>query len=83
MDSSTSSLWKDPFPIEGMSLLLLSLSFAEIPVFIVNSVDPDQTLRSVASDLGLHCLTMSRLWDARCKGLRKISKLSREVTVSI
>ena len=28
-----------------------------------NSVDPDQTL--AASDLGLHCLTMSLLLDAR------------------
>ena len=34
---------------------------------IPNSVDPDQTLLSVASDLGLHCLPMSLLWDARHK----------------
>ena len=27
--------------------------------------DPDQTLHSVASDLGLHSLPMSLLWDAR------------------
>ena len=26
-----------------------------------NSVDPDQTPRSAASDLGLHCLPMSHL----------------------
>ena len=32
-----------------------------------NSVDPDQTSHSVASDLGLHCLLMSHLWDARHK----------------
>ena len=32
-----------------------------------NSVDPDQTSRSVASDLGLHCLPMSHLWDTRHK----------------
>ena len=36
----------------------------EIPVFSANSVDPDQTPRSVASDLGLHCLAMS-IWEAR------------------
>ena len=30
-----------------------------------NSGDPDQTPRSAASDLGLHCLQMSPLWDAR------------------
>ena len=35
-----------------------------MPVVNANSVDPDQTLRS---DLGLHCLPMSHLWDARPK----------------
>ena len=30
-----------------------------------NSVNSDQTPRSVASDLGLHCLPVSLLWDAR------------------
>ena len=29
-----------------------------------NSVEPDQTPCSAASDLGLHCLPMSLLWDA-------------------
>ena len=33
----------------------------------VNSADPDQTPRSAASDLGLHCFPMSRLWDTRNK----------------
>ena len=27
-----------------------------------NSGDPDQTPRSAASDLGLHCLPVTRLW---------------------
>ena len=44
---------------------LLLPCFAEIPVLDTNSVDPDQKPRSVASDLGLHCLQMSLLWDAR------------------
>ena len=35
----------------------------EIPIFDANSVDHDQTPRSVASDLGLHCLPMSFVWD--------------------
>ena len=35
-----------------------------MPVINANSVDPDQTPRSAASDLGLHCLPMSHLWDA-------------------
>ena len=28
-------------------------------------MDPYQTPRSVTSDMGLHCLSMSLLWDAR------------------
>ena len=31
----------------------------EIPVFNANSVDPDQTPRSAASDLVVNCLPMS------------------------
>ena len=48
----------------GVSLLFLFILplFIEIPVLInANSVDPDQTARSVASDLGLHCLQMTLL----------------------
>ena len=33
--------------------------------FQANSGDPDQTLHSVASDLGLHCLPMSHQKDTR------------------
>ena len=33
----------------------------EIPVLNANNVDPDQTPRSAASDLGLLCLPMSHL----------------------
>ena len=35
-----------------------------------NSVDPDQTPRSAASDLGLYRLSMSHLWDARHKWVK-------------
>ena len=68
MDSSTLTLWTGPgrFPIYGMSgQFLLLPCFIEITVFNANSVDPDQTPRSVASDLDLHYLTMSLLWGAR------------------
>ena len=41
--------------------LLLLPCFIEISVN-ANSVDPDQTPRSAASDLGLHCLPISILW---------------------
>ena len=46
-----------------------------------NSVDPDQTPRSAASDLGLHCLPMSYLWDAKHKWVNQI--YSRETSPSI
>ena len=34
-------------------------------ILCANSADPDQMLRSVASDLGLHCLPRSLKRDAR------------------
>ena len=34
------------------------------------SVDPDQTPQNAASDLGLHCLQMSRFWGARLKWVK-------------
>ena len=34
--------------------------FIEIPVFNANSVDLGQKPRSAASDVGLHCLSMSQ-----------------------
>ena len=40
-------------------------SFVEISKLNANSVDPDQMPRSAASDLRLHRLPMSLLWDAR------------------
>ena len=41
-------------------------------VFNSNSVYNDQTPRSTASYLGLHCLPMSHLWDARHKWVKRI-----------
>ena len=42
----------------------------EISELIANSVDPDQTPQNAASDLGLHCLPMSLLWDTRHKRVK-------------
>ena len=40
-------------------------------VFIITMCEnPDQTSLSVASDLSLHCLPMSLLWDARLKWVK-------------
>ena len=47
--------------------------YYRIPVSKANSIDPDQTLRSAASGLGLYCLPMSFLWDARHKWINKFS----------
>ena len=41
--------------------------FVGISELNANNVDPDQMPCSVASDLGLHCLPMSLLGDARLK----------------
>ena len=41
--------------------------FIEILVFDANSVDPD-----VVSDLGLHCLQMSLLWNGGLKWIKPI-----------
>ena len=50
----------------------------EIPVCNANVVNPDQTPRSAASDLDLHCLPRSILWDAR----RKWVKIIRTVIIN-
>ena len=64
----------DPNALDGsISLTVCLVSFNYYHVFITiyisnaNSVDPDQTPRSVASDLGLHCLPTYLLWDTRHK----------------
>ena len=44
-----------------------------MPVINANSVDPDQTPRSAASDLGLHCLPMSHVWNVRYKWVNVLS----------
>ena len=39
--------------------------YFEYEFLYANTVDPDQTPRSAAVDLGLHCLPRSHLGDAR------------------
>ena len=68
MDYSTSTLWTGPFPVCGVSgWFLYSSCNVETSEFNANSADPDQMPHSVASDLGLHCLPMSLLWNATLK----------------
>ena len=54
--------------------LVFIIIIVEISELIANSVDPDQTPRSAASGLGLHCLPMSLLCDARCKWVQHLSE---------
>ena len=71
MDSSIITLQTGPFPIKGLSAYLILLPcFNEIPILHANIVDPDQTPHSAASDLGLHCLPKSLLWDASHKWVK-------------
>ena len=44
-------------------IIIIIIIIIEIPVSNANSIDPDQRLHSTTSDLGLHGLQMSLLWD--------------------
>ena len=82
VDSSTITLWTGPFPVEGWSGNLYYYHVLWKRFISNESVDPDQTPHSAASDLvlhclpmslyaasnlGLHCLPMSLLWNSRHK----------------
>ena len=56
-----------------MFFFYLLSCFVEVSELNVNIVDPDQTPRSAASDLGLHCLAVSLLWDARLNWVKIIN----------
>ena len=66
VDSSTATLWIDLFPTVGYLVIFYIiitafLCFIKVHIFNANRVDPDQTPRSAASDLGLHCLQITLL----------------------
>ena len=68
VDSSTSLSGQFHFPFKECLVYFSVASFImEILVLNANSVDIDQTPHSTASDQGLHCLSMSLLWNARLK----------------
>ena len=69
-----------PFPAEGVSGKALLLPyFIQIPVLNANSIDPDQTPRSAASDLDLHCFQITLLSDARHKWVITVNMIGTEV----
>ena len=49
----------------------------ETIVLNANSVDQDQTPQFAVSNLGLHCLPMSLLWDTRRKLVKTVQRVSR------
>ena len=65
MDFSTITLEQSIFNEQNICLVFIITMFYMILVFNANSVDSDQMLYSAGSDLGLHYLPMSLLWDAR------------------
>ena len=52
---STLANQTNPFVMQSVSAFRLSLLNS-------NSAEPDQTLRSAASDLGLHCFEVQSVW---------------------
>ena len=55
-DAILPQLWTCPFPIQVCLILFIITMFYRNSAFNASSGDP------VASDLGLHCLPISRLW---------------------
>ena len=60
------------FNIKVVCLFFVFSCFVEISALNANSIDPDQMPHSAASDLGLHWLWMSHLWDARQRWVKQI-----------
>ena len=68
MHSLTVTLWTCPFPIiRGVWLDFIVMKFCRISELHANSEDSDLMPHSAASDLGVHCLPMSLLWDSSLK----------------
>ena len=71
VDSSTLSIRCIHLSFKGCLLYLILIDFTELAVSLKQIVvDPDQMPHYVASDLDLHCLPMSHLWDARLKWVK-------------
>ena len=56
MNSNLSSLARSISNSRRVWLAFIIIMFCKNPVFNTNNGDPDQTPRSAASDLSLHCL---------------------------
>ena len=56
---------KSIYHFRGAGSILSLLFYFLWKVLLANSVDPEQMPHHVASDLGLHCLLITFLWDSR------------------
>ena len=53
------------YHFRGAGSILSLLFYFLWKVLLENSVDPERMPHDVASDLGLHCLPITFLWDSR------------------
>ena len=60
VDSSTDICWTSPFIILEVSGLFCRFILILMENLLANTVDSDQMSHYVASDLGLHCLPITR-----------------------
>ena len=68
--------WDRSSTIEGViGNILLLPCFVEILELNAKSINPYQTLRSVASDLGLYCLPNTLLWNAGHKCVKDFKRI--------
>ena len=74
LDSSTTTLVTDLFSA-GCLVSFYRYCFIEIPVSNANSVDPDQTLCLVTSELGLHCLPSTLFGVSRLKWIEVLTTI--------
>ena len=68
--------WKSPISILGTSGYKIYIFLEKMAKLIANSGDPDKTLRSAASDLGLHCLPITLLRVSRLQWVNLLLQLS-------
>ena len=64
--------WKSPIAILGTSSYEIYVFLEKKAKLFANSGDPDQMLRSAASDLGLHCLQFTLFMGLRPQWIKKI-----------
>ena len=67
--------WKSPISILGTAGYEIYILLRKMAKLFANSGDPDQTPRSAASDLGLHCLSITLYGSTDYNGLAEDLRL--------